>query len=54
MHWIGIREFLYLWDYVQGFELFEHEDRHISNLEVGGYFSSKSACRAFFMGLLLL
>ena len=49
LSWIGIRQFLYLWDCVQGFELTEHEDRHIWNLEVGGCYSSKSAYRAFFV-----
>ena len=50
LSWIGIRQFLYLWDCVQGFELTEHEDRHIWNLEAGGCYSSKSAYRAFFVG----
>jgi hypothetical protein len=35
LSWIGIREFLQLWDCVQGFELNELEDRHIWNLELG-------------------
>jgi hypothetical protein len=43
LSWIGIREFLQLWDCVQGIELNELEDRHILNLEPGGCYSSKSA-----------
>ena len=50
LSWIGIRQFLYLWDCVQGIELTEHEDRHIWNLEAWGCYSSKSAYRAFFVG----
>jgi len=51
LSWIGIREFLQLWDCVQGLQLNDFEDRHIWKLEPGGcYSSSKSAYRAYFQG----
>jgi hypothetical protein len=51
LSWIGIREFLQLWDCLQSIELSGQEDRRILKLEVGGCYSSKSAYRAFFQGL---
>jgi len=50
LNWIGIIEYLQLWDCVQGFQLSEQEDKHIWNLEAGGCYSSKSAYRAYFFG----
>jgi len=50
LSWIGIREFLQLWDCVQGLQLNDFEDRHIWKLEPGGCYSSKSAYRAYFQG----
>jgi hypothetical protein len=48
--WIVIREFLQLWDCVQGIELNEQEDRHIWVWEARGQYSSRSAYRACFQG----
>ena len=50
LSWTGIREFLQLWDCVQGFQLNGLEDRHIWKFEPGGCYSSKSAYRAYFQG----
>jgi len=50
LSWVGIREFLKLWDCVQGIVLNEQEDRHIWKLDAKGCYSSKSAYRSYFLG----
>ncbi|GJN28714.1 hypothetical protein PR202_gb16871 [Eleusine coracana subsp. coracana] len=50
LSWLGILEFLRLWDCIMGFELNDQEDRHIWTLDASGCYLSKSAYRAYFNG----
>jgi hypothetical protein len=47
LSWLGIIEFLQLWDRIRECTLNDQEDRHIWQLEASGSYSSKSAYRAF-------
>ena len=48
--WLGLVEYLQLWDLVSDFTLNDLEDVHHWKLESSGSFSTKSAYRAFFFG----
>jgi hypothetical protein len=50
LSWVGIGEYLQLWDYLIEIALTDQEDRHIWRLDASGCYSSKSAYKAYFFG----
>jgi hypothetical protein len=50
LSWVGIGEYLQLWDCLIEIALTDQEDRHSWRLDASGCYSSKSAYKAYFFG----